>query len=160
MNIRSTKFWNTVGIVAGIAVIILGIVLASLPLTTFSTVSSEDVSFGGDFYTYQYKATRNAAINAAVTANNLREIGRMLSLYMGLAFVVAGVIITLVYLKKFFLEEDYYEDELSEEEIKEILENMEMEEEPFEDVEETSEKLPEDETTEEAPEEAQETEAE
>lgn len=113
MKIKSVKFWNMIGVIVGIAIIVLGIVLACTPAETYSTTVGEKVTFGADYYTYQYEASRNAAGNAAAAANNLRELGEKLALYAGLFFVVAGVLVTLNYLKKFFLEEnfDFEEDE-------------------------------------------------
>lgn len=108
MKLKSVKFWNMVGVCIGIAVIILGIVIACTPADTYSTsTNSQKITFGADYYTYQYEASRNAAGNAAVAANNLRELGGKLALYAGLLFVVIGLLTTLKYAKKFFLEEDF-----------------------------------------------------
>lgn len=107
MRLKSVKFWNMVGVIAGIAIIILGIVLACTPADSYVTSTSKDVKFGADYYTYQYEASRNAAGNAAVAANNLREVGEKLALYAGLLFIVIGLLTTIKYAKKYFLEEDF-----------------------------------------------------
>ncbi len=111
MKIRSMKFWNLIGIIVGIAIIITGVVVMKNPPSSSSTQSSELVSFGGDYYTYQYSATRNAGINAAAAANNLREIGEMLALYAGLLFIALGLLTTVKYAKRFFVEVDFVDDE-------------------------------------------------
>ena len=111
MKLKSVKFWNMIGIWIGIAVIILGIVLACLPADSYSTYSTDtNVKFGGDYYTYQYKASSTAAQNAGAAARNVRAIGERLALYVGLMFVVAGLLITLSYAKRYFIEEDFFDD--------------------------------------------------
>ena len=94
------KIWNIVGAAIGVVVIIMGIVFAATPANTYSTDSADTASFGADFYTYQYKATKIVAQNAAVTANNLREVGEKMALYAGMAFIVAGLLITLHFVKE------------------------------------------------------------
>jgi len=94
------KIWNLVGAIVGVIVIIMGIAFIFTPADTFSTESVKDASFGADFYTYEYQATQAAAHNTAVTANNMRELGEKLALYAGMAFVVAGLLITLHFLKE------------------------------------------------------------
>lgn len=107
MKLKSVKFWNMLGMIAGIAIIILGIVIVLTPADSYTTSTSIDVKFGADYYTYQYEASRNAAGNAAAAANNLREVAQKLALYTGLLFVVMGLLTTLKYAKKYFLEEDF-----------------------------------------------------
>lgn len=114
MKLKSVKFWNMVGIIAGVAIIVLGIVLACMPADSYTTqTNNKSVTFGADYYTYQYEASSNAATNAAAAANNLRQIGEKLALYAGLLFVVIGLLTTIKYAKKYFLEEDFdfFEDD-------------------------------------------------
>lgn len=92
--------WNVIGLIVGIAMILMGIVFASSSPDSYSTESADHVSFGGDFYTYEYDATRIAARNAAATANNIRELGETVSLYCGMAFVFAGLLVVVSYAKK------------------------------------------------------------
>lgn len=54
----SEKSWNQFGIVVGGMMCFIGLMVF---LVSFITI--EDTGFGGDFYTYQYHATRIASIN-------------------------------------------------------------------------------------------------
>lgn len=94
------KTLNTVGVLVGIVVMILGVYILFTPAEHFYTDSAKSYKFGADYYTEQYEATRIAAQNTAVTANNIREIGNKLAQYAGFAFIAAGAIITIEYLKK------------------------------------------------------------
>ncbi len=95
MNRKTIKM---IGMILGAIVIIAGIMIIVNPPHTFSTSSADYASFGGDFYTYEYKATSIAASNAAVAANNLRELSKALSLYHGIILIVGGLVILLHYL--------------------------------------------------------------
>ena len=53
------KAWNILGIVFGVLAIVFGIII----LTQDTGYHPDSASFGGDFYTYSYKATRAAALN-------------------------------------------------------------------------------------------------
>ena len=101
MKIKN-NIWDWVGFAIGIFAIVLGIVFLVTPPDSYYTTSADRASFGGDFYTYQYDATRIAAGNAAVTANNIRELGIVLSKYSGFAFMIAGMLILVHYGKKCF----------------------------------------------------------
>lgn len=97
---NNAKTWNLAGLAVGIVAIILGIFFLTSPADTYETTSpGRDTSFGGDFYTYEYSATRAAASNAAITANNLRELGGKLALYSGFLFILAGAL-TVVHFGK------------------------------------------------------------
>ena len=63
MNMK--KIFSYVGIAVGLAVVIMGFVV--LGLETGNTYI-ESASFGGDFYTYSYSATRIAAQNVGYLA--------------------------------------------------------------------------------------------
>ena len=99
---KKEKTINLIGMILGLAVIVLGIVLIFTPAKTYSANSVKSITFGADFYTEEYNATKVAAGNAAVTANNIRELGKKVALYVGLAFVIAGAVIELEYSKKYF----------------------------------------------------------
>lgn len=94
-----------IGVIIGIVMIVLGIVFCAVPADSSYTDYAEYASFGGDFYTYQYEATRIAAHNAADTANNVEAVGGMLALYAGAAFIFAGLLVALAYLKLYFTED-------------------------------------------------------
>lgn len=66
------NIFSVVGVVAGIIAIILGIVVAN------SGDYADTASFGGDFYTYSYKATR-------YSANNILEVIKALG-YLLISF--------------------------------------------------------------------------
>lgn len=54
------KKFSLIGMIVGVAIIVLGIVVLSLDI---GGGYLESTSFGGDFYTYSYRATRTAANN-------------------------------------------------------------------------------------------------
>lgn len=86
------RFLAVLGIILGTYMIWFGIGVKDTPPSSNSTYSTDTASFGGDFYSYEYKATRNAANNAAATAYNVRELGKAVSEYAGWAFIFAGSI--------------------------------------------------------------------
>ncbi len=100
---KREKAWNLIGVAIGVIIIITGILFCATPADSFSTTSVDTASFGGDFYTYEYKATRAAANNAAVAANNLRELSKKTANYVGCGFIFAGLLVTLEYAKKICL---------------------------------------------------------
>lgn len=103
--LNKKRTWDLIGIVLGLVILIAGIVFAATPPRAYSTDSTDYASFGGDFYTYQYKATRVVAGNTAVTANNLREIGEAQAMYFGVLFMAAGALTMVSYGKKYFAED-------------------------------------------------------
>lgn len=105
MMLKKKRTWDLIGMVLGLVILIAGIVFAATPPQAYSTDSTDYASFGGDFYTYQYKATRVVAGNTAVTANNLREIGEAQAKYFGVLFMAAGALTMVSYGKKFFVED-------------------------------------------------------
>ena len=98
--LKTEKFWNMAGAILGVIVLLVGIIFMCTPPETYSTRSAESVTFGADYYTYQYEATKYAVSNTAITANNIRELGKAISGYAGFGFVVAGLLITMNYGKK------------------------------------------------------------
>ena len=57
------NIWNIIGIACGVVIIILGVVILSTDLELRSGTHTGTAAFGGDFYTYIYEATSNAANN-------------------------------------------------------------------------------------------------
>ena len=100
MKKNPAKIFNIIGIVIGIVIIIFGFNFIGSPAESYSTDRAESVKFGGDFYTYQYEATRIVAGNTAVTANNIRELGEKLSEYAGMFFIFGGALVVLHYSKE------------------------------------------------------------
>ena len=96
------KIFYLIGMILGLLVIMMGVILIFTPAKAYSTTTVKSVTFGGDYYTEEYKATKAAVSNAAAIANNIRELGEKLALYVGLAFITAGTFIDLHYAKKFF----------------------------------------------------------
>lgn len=94
---KAAKILNIVGIVLGIAMILIGIIFINNPPMSFNTISAKDASFGADFYTYQYEVTGYAVRNTAVTANNIRELGEKIALYAGTFFAMCGAFIALFF---------------------------------------------------------------
>lgn len=99
------KIWDWLGLCVGIfaIAIVIGIVFLSSPPDAYRTSSTDVASFGADYYTYQYDATRIVASNAAVTANNIRELGIALSRYSGYSFIIVGILILIHYGKICFV---------------------------------------------------------
>lgn len=97
------KIGDWLGLCVGIFAIVIGILFLSSPPDAYRTSSADVASFGADYYTYQYEATRTVASNAAVTANNIRELGIALSRYSGYSFIIAGMLILIHYGKICFV---------------------------------------------------------
>ena len=77
------KTWDIIGALLGLAILIVGVIFAIVPPESYRANSVDRISFGADYYTEQYNATRVAVDNTAVTANNLREIGQAQAHYFG-----------------------------------------------------------------------------
>ena len=102
--LKRERTWNLIGFILGIAILIVGLVFLNSPPEAYHTESAEYAAFGADYYTYQYDATKTVAENAAVTANNLREIGTAQARYAGVFFMMAGALILIHYGKNYFVE--------------------------------------------------------
>lgn len=100
-KMKKERNFNLIGIILGIAIIIVGITIMKNPADTRSTFSVDSYRFGADFYTEQYAATRTAAINAAATAGNVGNLGEKLAQYAGLAFIFSGALVCLTYGKNY-----------------------------------------------------------
>ena len=103
---KKRNVFNLVGIVISVAAIIVGIIIIFSPAESYSTKSVDYAAFGGDYYTEEYAATRAAVGNTAVTANNIRELGGKLALYVGLMFVFGGAYAGVLFTKWFFDEKE------------------------------------------------------
>lgn len=66
------------GIIFGLIILILGIVVNHTSYLDYT----DDAIFGGDFYTYIYEATQNAANNVADVARGLENIAFLLKMLM------------------------------------------------------------------------------
>lgn len=117
--LKNKKTWDLIGAILGIVILIMGIVFMASPPDSYSTTTTDYASFGGDFYTYEYKATRAAASNAAVAANNVRELGAAQANYFGFLFITIGALTTVYYGKKYFTE---YNDVVAAETTEEAVE--------------------------------------
>ena len=86
---KESKVFGVVGIVLGITIIIFGFIVLGKIESDYKV--DENTSFGGDFYTYEYKATRVAAKNTDALATGigflLLAIGGTDILYFGSVFV-------------------------------------------------------------------------
>ena len=96
---KAKKRLNMLGVLIGLVVIVFGVLCIANPADSYNTQSADYASFGADYYTYQYQATRDAVSNTAVTANNIRELGEMIATYAGAAFIVAGLLIMIYFSK-------------------------------------------------------------
>ena len=99
------NIWNWMGFAVGIVIFIAGIVFYLTPPESYHASSADKVSFGADFYSYQYEATRIVASNTAVTANNIRELGAAISQYAGFFFIAMGLLTVIHYGKVCFVKE-------------------------------------------------------
>lgn len=100
--LKRENFWNLIGCILGIVILLVGVVFLITPPDSYNTTSTDYATFGADYYTYQYDATRAIATNAAVTANNLREIGQAQAHYAGALFMVIGALTVVCFGKKYF----------------------------------------------------------
>lgn len=100
--IKRENYWNLIGCILGVVILLVGVVFCVTPPDSYNTTSTDYATFGADYYTYQYDATRAVASNAAVTANNLREIGHAQARYVGVLLMVIGALTVVCYGKKYF----------------------------------------------------------
>lgn len=78
---KLAKIFSILGIVAGLVVIVFGIITLNSYTGAWSDTST---SFGADFYTYSYKATARAG-------NNVDEVGDMLQKAIGFVLISMGL---------------------------------------------------------------------
>lgn len=126
--LKNKKTWDLIGAILGIVILLAGFIVMCAPAESYSTSLTDYATFGADFYTYQYKATRAVASNAAVAANNLRELSGAQAAYFGLLLMAIGALTVVHYGKKYFTE---YIVEVAEE-PKEETPEIEAEETPVE----------------------------
>ena len=96
---KKGKKWNILGCIVGVLVIILGIWFVFTPVF-YLPLHTEGIAhhiFGGDFYTYEFEATRAAAVNAGQAVSYIYNLGEKMALYGGLSFIIAGILIILHY---------------------------------------------------------------
>ncbi len=98
---KSAKIaFGVIGFILGIIIFIMGISTMNSKPESRSTSYTDSYSFGADFYTEEYEATKNAADNAAVTANNVRELGNTITNCFGTLLIAVGLIVCLYSLKE------------------------------------------------------------
>ncbi len=103
MDIKSHKLWDIIGAAIGGVAILAGLALFVAAPEHYSTHSSDGhASFGADFYTYIYSAADAAAVNTAVTANNLREMGETQAKQVGACLMLLGALVVVHYGKSYF----------------------------------------------------------
>lgn len=90
--------------ILGVVIILAGILIMANDSTYLSyTTRVDSYTFGADYYTEQYAATRAAVNNTAVAAGNLCLLGERFGRYMGLVFIFSGALVSLSYGKKYVL---------------------------------------------------------
>lgn len=97
------KIFNLIGIAFCVCLIVIGIVFIACPAKSYNCETPKDAIFGADFYTYEYDATSKAATNAAVAARNIRELGGMLAIYVGVFYIMSGLLLGLYCTKSLLL---------------------------------------------------------
>lgn len=80
--------------------IIAGVVILLYQPKFYGTDAPSSTSFGADYYTYQYRATRVAAANISSAVATLRGIESILLKLGGLFFMVAGALIFIRFGKR------------------------------------------------------------
>lgn len=102
--LQNKKTWNLIGIALGIAILVTGLILIfALPVST-SWDYADYASFGADFYTYQYKATKVVASNTAQISRGLENLSEAIATAFGVLLIAVGALTSLNYAKKFFTE--------------------------------------------------------
>lgn len=97
---KNRMTYAIIGVIVGIITIIVGFSFMNNPPETYRTNSVDRAAFGGDYYTEEHAATKAAADNAAVVANNIRELGEANAKYAGTLFIILGVVLVLVFGEK------------------------------------------------------------
>lgn len=97
---KREKVFQIIGIIIGIAMIIVGMVFLKSPEYNHGGgYTVPDYSFGADFYTEIYNAARAAAGNAARATTNIEYLGDALAKYVGAGFIFAGLLVALKHTK-------------------------------------------------------------
>ncbi len=78
------KMAAKIGLVVSGVIALLGVLVLTGAILDYDGETASYSTFGSDFYTYSYRATRYAA-------NNVDELGEMVQGGLGLALLVAGV---------------------------------------------------------------------
>lgn len=90
---NSKKVFAVLGMLFGVALLIVGIVMATQSYS-IGTYVSASVGFNGDFYTYEYQATAIAAQNVNALSRNLRAFasicGWVVAIVGGIVFCYFG----------------------------------------------------------------------
>ena len=103
--LQSKKTWNLIGMALGIAILVTGLILIfALPIST-NWDYADYASFGADFYTYQYKATKVVASNTAQISRGLENLSEAIATAFGVLLIAVGALTSLNYGKKFFTED-------------------------------------------------------
>lgn len=91
--------------IIGLAIIVVGIKFCFDPphISSKSPGFPSIAEFGADYYTYQYNASRYAAINAAYCYEILKNLIEALYSCFGVFFIAAGSISTLLSVMKYRL---------------------------------------------------------
>lgn len=102
---KNKVVWDIASMIIGFLMMITGLIFGLTPAESYYTSSAKDVTFGADYYTEEYNATRIAASNAAVTANNIRELGSKHATYFGYFVSMSGFLILFTNARKMFTED-------------------------------------------------------
>lgn len=86
--------FSVCGMVMGGFLVLFGIIMLVIASNiSFSTPYISDTSFGGDFYTYQYRATRHAAENVSELGELIESVSTSTFTMGGFMAIIFGVII-------------------------------------------------------------------
>ena len=96
--------FNVLSLIVGIAMIIVGVNFNSNPASEGVTYSPSSYTFGADYYTEQYGATRIVANNISATVRTIGNLSVELAHYVGFTFIFAGILVCISSLKKLVVE--------------------------------------------------------
>ncbi len=96
---KINKITAVIGIIIAIVALILGIVTCTFKVSGYIPITASYTQFGGDFYTYEYGATRAAANNLYI----LDGIAKYIQLALGFIMIIIGLVIALVSVKKLLM---------------------------------------------------------
>lgn len=92
------------GMIIGLAAIIVGIVVASHEYSGYSDYQYlSDAEFGADFYTYIYDAARYAGNNTKAIVSGVRSLHEVCATAFGWMFILGGLLTVCVFGSKLSL---------------------------------------------------------
>lgn len=101
MNKKIARLLSLAVIAVGVGMFVCGIVFVSVGVYRCGTDVPSYTSFGGDFYTYSYQATRNVAGNVASAVTQIYHLAEDMNRDICTVMIFAGILTVLFGLGKF-----------------------------------------------------------